>query len=118
MYDQLEIKYPDPSSTYDCKIFDSADVVHSLPVKTVSTFGDYADILFHLMSKPSTGQTCRRCLGYIKGKKSKRINQREERRRSETKGDKWNQASIKVENISARYYQQGRAILIPFWLKK
>ena len=48
------------------------------------------------------------CLGYVQGKKFERINQqRDERRRSETKGGKWNQASIKVESVSARYYQQG-----------
>ena len=43
--------------------------------------------------------------------KHERISQREESRRSDTKGDNWNQGSIKVESVSARYYQQGRAIV-------
>ena len=54
----------------------------------------------------------------IQGKEFERINQREERRTSETKGDKRNQASIKLENVSASYYQQGRAIFSFDWKSK
>ena len=43
---QLEIKYLDPPSTYDCNIFAGAAMVHALPVTTVSTFGKYADSIF------------------------------------------------------------------------
>jgi len=53
------------------------------------------------------------CLFGIRTRKKVWKNQTAERRealRSETKRNKWKQASIKVENVSARYYQQGRAI--------
>lgn len=43
---QLEIKYPDPPSQYDSKIFDAAAVVHALPVTMVSTFWKFAENIF------------------------------------------------------------------------
>ena len=61
------------------------------------------------------------CHNLLKNKKKfERINQREERRRSETKGDRRNQynCSNKVENVSARYYQERRAIFSFDWKSK
>ena len=36
----------DPPSTYDCKVMDGAIIVHFLPTTRVSTFDEYADIVF------------------------------------------------------------------------
>ena len=41
-----------------------------------------------------------------------------ERHKSQTKGDKWNQASIEVKNVFVRYYQQRRAIFFFDWKSK
>ena len=53
--------------------------------------------------------------------KFERINQREERRRSETKGDRWNQYKLPTKwkkTVSARYYQQRRPIFSVDWKSK
>ena len=36
----------EPPSTYDCKVMDGAVIVHILPTASVSTFHEYADIVF------------------------------------------------------------------------
>lgn len=36
----------EPPSSYDCKIFDGAAVVHALPTATVTTFNSYAEEIF------------------------------------------------------------------------
>ena len=36
----------EPPSTYDCKVFDGAVIVHCLPTTSVSTFHEYADRVF------------------------------------------------------------------------
>ena len=36
----------EPPSTYDCKVMDGAIIVHFLPTTSVSTFHEYADIVF------------------------------------------------------------------------
>ena len=38
--------HSEPPSTYDCKVFDGAVIVHCLPTTSVSTFHEYADRVF------------------------------------------------------------------------
>lgn len=39
-------QHHDPHTSYDCKVFDGAAIVHALPVTTVSTFNSYAETIF------------------------------------------------------------------------
>ena len=46
MLSPASTKQPDLSPLYDCKIFDGAAVVHTLPSTAVSTFHSYAETVF------------------------------------------------------------------------
>ena len=37
---------PEPPSIYDCKVLDSAVIVHCLPTSSISTFHEYANRIF------------------------------------------------------------------------
>ena len=37
---------PEPPTIYDCKVMDGAVIVHCLPIVAVSTFNEYADMVF------------------------------------------------------------------------